>query len=217
MDSGSFAAKVIAFITAFTGWKAYAAILGVLTICGLGVPIPEDITLIAAGILASMNNISLAGALIAGFIGVMIGDTILFVAGRKFGRRVFTLPLFRRVFTPERIALAEKKVLRNSKFICFTARFLPGLRSPIFLTAGIMGVRPLVFFALDGGAALVSVPVWVVGGWWFGSHLDEALDFAKRMQVSLLVGLAFLIGGYILVKRIRKKRRKAQLSKPSAN
>lgn len=207
MDSGSFATKVIAFITAFAGWKAYAAILGVLTACGLGVPIPEDITLIAAGILASMGNISLAGALIAGFVGVMIGDTILFFAGRKFGRKVFTLPLFRRVFTPDRIALAEKKVLRNSKFICFTARFLPGLRSPIFLTAGIMGVRPVVFFGLDGGAALLSVPIWVVGGWWFGNHLDKALEFAKRMQVSLLAGLVLLIVSYIVIKKWRRKKR----------
>lgn len=122
MDSGSSAAKVITFITAFTGWKAYAAILGVLTVCGLGVPIPEDVSLIAAGILASMNNISLTGALLAGFVGVMIGDTILYVAGRKFGRRVFTLPLFRRIFTPERIALAEKRFLETpSSFVSLPA------------------------------------------------------------------------------------------------
>lgn len=79
-----------------------------------------------------------------------------------------------------------------------------------------MGVRPIVFFTLDGGAALLSVPLWVVGGWWFGSHLEDALAFAKKMQVSLLIGLAVLITSYILVKRIRKKRRKAAQKGESA-
>ena len=58
------------------GFAAYSAIVGLLLICGLGVPLPEDITLIAAGILASpaVGSISLPGAMIAGFFGVMIGD-----------------------------------------------------------------------------------------------------------------------------------------------
>ncbi len=55
----------------------------------------------------------------------MAGDTFLFFMGRKFGHRVFMLPGFRRIFTPQRILMAEQKVLSNSKFICFTARFLP--------------------------------------------------------------------------------------------
>ena len=206
MEFGSFTVKIIAFITALTGWKAYVAILSILTVCGLGAPIPEDIPLIAAGILSSMGNISLIEALILGFIGVMIGDAILFFSGRRFGRKVFTLPFFCRIFTPERIALAEKKVLRNSKFICFTARFLPGLRAPIFLTAGSMGVRPLVFFSLDGGAALLSVPIWVVGGWWFGNHLEDALAFAKNMQIFLLTGLVVLIITYLVIKKIYRKK-----------
>ncbi|MCB0361648.1 MAG: DedA family protein [Bdellovibrionales bacterium] len=207
MDSKVIATKIIAFITAFAGWKAYAVILGTLTVCGLGVPIPEDITLIAAGILAGMGNISLAGALISGFIGVLIGDTFLFWAGRRYGRRLFELPLFRRVFTAERIALAERKVRSNSKFICFTARFLPGLRSPIYLTAGMLGVRPLIFFSLDGIAALISVPVWVIGGWWFANHLEEALEFVSRMQFSVLIGIGILILSYYLFKRFWVGRR----------
>jgi len=212
MEPASFITKFIVFITAFTGWKAYAAILGILTLCGLGVPIPEDITLIAAGILSSVGNISLAEALILGFVGVMIGDTILFFAGRKLGHKVFTLSFFRHIFTSKRIALAEKKILKNSKFICFTARFLPGLRAPIFLTAGVMGVRPVVFFSLDGGAALLSVPIWVIGGWWFGNHLESALIFAKRMQISLLIGLAVLIIAYFSIKKFRRNKNSSRHS-----
>lgn len=207
MDFHSLINSLVVFLTSLTGLTAYAVILGVLLACGLGVPIPEDITLVSAGILAGMGNISLLGALAAGFIGVMIGDAFLFTMGRKYGRRVFRLPIFRTIFTPERIALAEKKILANSQFICFTARFLPGLRSPIYLTAGILGVRPIIFYGLDGIAALISVPVWVVMGWWFGQNIDAALEFARSMQKWVLLGVVILIAVYIGVKHLLKKRR----------
>lgn len=205
----SFSAKLLAFLSGFSGVTAYAVILGVLLACGLGVPIPEDITLIAAGILAGLDKISLAGAIIAGFVGVMAGDAFLFFVGRKYGRRVFTLPVFRKIFTPQRIQLAEIKIQENAKFVCFTARFLPGLRSPIYLTSGIMGVKPALFFALDGFAALISVPVWVVGGWYFAKNLDEALAFAQAAHKYLFLGIGLLIATYVGYKYYKAKKQKA--------
>src|SRR6185312_952205 len=122
------------------------------------------------------GSIRLPGAIIVCAVGVLIGDAFLFFLGRKFGYRVFKLPVFRSIFTESRIQIARQKVLRNSKFICFTTRFLPGLRAPIFLTAGIMGVRPRSFLLLDGSAAMISVPIWLYVGWFFGSNLDQALN-----------------------------------------
>ena len=201
----SFSTKLITFLSGFSGLTAYSAILGVLFICGLGVPIPEDITLIAAGILAGIGNISLAGALICGFIGVMVGDTFLYLLGRKLGDRAFTLPLINKIMTPKRIILAKEKVKNHSHIICFTARFLPGLRSPTFLTAGVMGIRPAVFFGLDGAAALISVPIWVVGGWWFGANIDQAIAFAHELHMYLIAFLIIVGVSYYVVK-IRKKK-----------
>ncbi len=195
------------------GATAYGAIIGLLLICGLGVPLPEDITLIAAGILASpaVGSISLWGAMVAGFFGVLLGDAILFNLGRYYGRRAFSLPIIRTIMTPKRIAMAERKILRNSHFICFTARFLPGLRSPIFLSAGIMGVRPIVFYGLDGFAALISVPIWVFVGHWVGENIDGALKLAQQVQLSFGAVLVVLIVGYFIWSRYRKRRRAQRL------
>src|ERR1051325_1458636 len=129
----------------------------------------------------------------------------MFSLGRFYGRKAFQLPIIRSIMTPKRIALAERKVLRNSKFICFTARFLPGLRSPIFLTAGIMGVRPIVFFSLDGIAAMISVPAWVFFGHCFGENMDMAFKFAKRAQTYVLIFMVVLIAGYFLYRRYRRR------------
>lgn len=178
--------KAFAFLAGLTGLKAYAMIFGVLFFCGLGLPIPEDITLIAAGFLSSTGNISFEGAMIVGFFGVLVGDTILYFIGRKFGRRVFSWPGFRRVFTEARIIKAETRIREHGRTICFWARFLPGLRAPIYLTVGVMKVSFLNFFLLDGLAALVSVPVWILLGNFFGNNLDEAFRIARDIQMVII-------------------------------
>ena len=203
--------QLIDTLSQLEGWTAYSAIVGLLLICGLGVPLPEDITLAAAGILSALGSISIYGAIAAGFFGVMAGDAFLYTVGRVYGRRAFGLPLIRAIMTPRRIALAERKLLRNSLFICFTARFLPGLRSPIFLMAGITGVRPIVFYGLDGFAALISVPLWVLIGHFVGENLDVALKVVEKVQLSLLAVTAALVASYVGYRRYRKVRRAQRL------
>ena len=202
--------NLMVFFLSFSGFTAYSAILGVLLISSLGVPIPEDITLISAGILVALEKISFLGALILGFVGVLSGDIILFFIGRHFGEKTFHLLVFRKVFTKKRIQKARKKFLKNSRFICFTARFLPGLRAPIFLIAGIMGVHPLLFLSLDGFAALISVPFWIIVGWYFGKNMDEAVSFVQQTHIYLILALIVLIGFYIIWSRRNKIRNKAK-------
>jgi membrane protein DedA with SNARE-associated domain len=198
---------IITTLSQLEGIHAYSAIVGLLLICGLGVPLPEDITLIGAGIISSTGAISFPGAVAAGIFGVMAGDAFLYTVGRVYGRKAFELPIIRTIMTPRRVMHAERRMRRNSHFICFTARFLPGLRSPIFLLSGIMGVRPLVFYGLDGLAALISIPIWVFVGHWVGENLDYAMKVAQRVQLSFAVAVAILVATYFIYRRIRKVRR----------
>lgn len=193
MEKTGLAYSILAFFTGLSGWTAYALIFGVLLACGFGLPIPEDITLIAAGILAGTGKISVVGAYIAGFVGVLLGDSILFMIGRKYGRKAFEWRIFRKIFTPKVIAKAEERIQENARMVCFIARFLPGLRAPIYLTAGVLQVRPIVFIVQDGFAALISVPVWIYLGQWAGSNMDKAIEKAQEFHVYLFIAVGLLI------------------------
>ncbi len=174
---------------------------------------PEDITLVAAGMLAALGSISIWGAILAGMFGVLAGDAFLYTLGRVYGRKAFELPLIRTVMTPKRVAMAERKIRRNSVFICFTARFLPGLRSPVFLLSGIMGVRPIIFYGLDGLAALISVPVWIFVGHWVGENIDYAFQVIERVQLGLAAAVITGILLYIVIRRYRRNQRASRLSR----
>lgn len=198
-----------AFVACLSGLHSsvsYIVIVVILIACGLGLPVPEDITLLLAGILAAFGEIHLVGAIVVCFLGVLIGDTILFFIGRKMGRRVFQVRFLKRFFSEKRIILAEKKITENSKFICFVARFLPGLRAPIFLTAGVLGVKPAIFLLLDGLAALISVPAWVYIGYWLGDQWEENWYFVKQAQIYLIIGVVLLVIGYIVFKKYPSKK-----------
>ena len=83
------------------------------------------------------------------------------------------------------------------------ARFMPGLRTPIFMTCGIYQVGFWKFLTLDGLAALISVPVWVYVGVIFGENLELLEQKISQFQVgiySFLGGLIVLTIGYAIIK-----------------
>jgi len=206
MENATFSHEFIAFLSALNGPAAYLVIFGILFACGLGVPIPEDITLIAAGIISASGSISLPGAFVVGYFGVLVGDALLFFAGRKYGHRAFRVWPFSRMMTPERVLQSQKKIQTNAKMICFAARFMPGLRAPIYLTCGVLRVSPRTFLLQDGMAALISVPIWIYLGYWFGHNLEQALAIAHKIQVWLVVAVVASVMIYFLIRRFQKKK-----------
>jgi membrane protein DedA with SNARE-associated domain len=196
--------QILDKISHFQGAQAYWAIFGVLFACGLGVPIPEDITLFAAGYFSYLENIEILPAIGVCLVGVLIGDYFLFFLGRFYGKKALQWRWVSFFLTPERIALAQNRLQKNARKVCFVARFLAGLRAPIFFTAGMLGVRPSVFMILDGLAALISVPLLTYIGFYFGGEIEVGLNYMRRAEKYILIGLA-LIGLLVIFKNFLKK------------
>ena len=203
----SFLDQVLDKVSNLEGIPAYATIFSVLFACGVGVPIPEDITIVTAGYLAYSENIELPWAIVVCFFGVLSGDFILFSLGRIFGRHFLDLPGVRFIMTPERVALAQEKLKNNEKKVCFIARFLAGFRAPIYLSAGMLGVRPVVFVSLDSLAAAISVPLLTYLGYYFGDEIDVGLHYIRRAERYIMITLA-VVGLFFIIKSIHGKMRR---------
>lgn len=185
---------------------------GVLILCGLGLPLPEDIVLISAGAMGQIDGRSWMSVSLLMYAGVMIGDSTIFLTGRFLGQRLLATRWFQRYLSPAKQERVEAYFHRFGSMVLFVARFLPGLRAPVFFTAGSMKVRYWKFVFFDGAAALISVPFFVwLGHWlWAEFHDDlEELDrvLARSQWYTLLVtiGIAVVVVGAIAV-RIRRKR-----------
>ena len=122
-------------IALFTDY-GYFAVFFILLICGFGVPIPEDITLVAGGIISGLGFADVHTMFFVCMAGVLLGDGTMFMLGRTFGERILNFPPIRRILPPHRFAHVQEKFAKYGNWVLFVARFLPGLRSPIFVTAG---------------------------------------------------------------------------------
>jgi membrane protein DedA with SNARE-associated domain len=203
----------------------YVFVFAVLLLCGFGLPMPEDVVLVTGGVLAWLNSelevASLAGmvrdpglvAMVAvGLGGILAGDSVIFFAGRRFGHRVADFPPLRRIVTPEKLELVEKKVRHRGNVVVMFARFLPGLRAPTYFTVGHSRLPYWKFLLYDGAAALVSAPLWVCLGFWFGSDLEEAARVASQFSHYILLGVAVVLAALVFRwtqarREERKKRR----------
>lgn len=185
---------------------------GVLILCGLGLPLPEDIVLIAAGALAEIDQRSWIQVSAVMYAGVMIGDSTIFLTGRFLGQRLLATRWFQRYLSPAKQDRVEVQFHRFGSMVLFVARFLPGLRAPVFFTAGSMKVRYWKFLFYDGLAALISVPFFVwLGHWlWARFHndleqLQHVLVRSHRYSLAVTLGVA-TIGIVAIVVRVRRKR-----------
>ena len=177
-------------LEAFFTEYGYAAVFFVLVACGFGVPIPEDITLVTGGVISGLGYTNVHTMVVVGMVGVLVGDGLMFTAGRIFGHKILKVRIIARVMTPKRYVQVQEKFDRYGNRVLFIARFLPGLSTPIYITAGISRkVSYLRFFLMDGLAALVSVPVWV----YLGSYGAEQTDWLMRKVHQFQYGLFGLI------------------------
>ena len=166
------------------GAMAYLSIFAVLVACGLGVPLPEDISLILGGFLVFKGAANLWGMVATGFLGILVGDSLIYLAGRRVGRQLRTgHGWLARVVTPARRVQVEGLFARHGEKIVIAARFMPGVRAVTYFTAGSAGMPYPRFICFDGLAALLSAPLFVFLGYRFGRHLQQVIELMKRYQL----------------------------------
>jgi membrane protein DedA with SNARE-associated domain len=174
-----------------SGLWAYGSVFSVLVACGLGVPLPEDISLILGGFLAYRGAVQLEAMMAVGFTGILVGDTLIYFAGRRLGGRVGRGSGFwSRVVTPEKRVRVQELFAAHGQKIVMIARFLPGVRAVTYFTAGSAHMSFWRFLLWDGIAALASAPLFVYLGFHFGGELETLFARVKNGQVAVVAALA---------------------------
>jgi len=185
------------YLFSFLGQWSYLGLFLVLMAAGLGVPLPEDIPLVAAGWLVHKGQAELGLMIATGLVGVLLGDSILYFLGRRYGTQIFEHRWLRRIAKPWLLEKARVKYADHGAKILFAARFMPGLRAVLFLTAGTVRVPYWKFLLIDGLAALISVPTWIWLSSRFSGTIEDLLGGA-RMATYVMGGVllaALLVWG----------------------
>jgi len=219
--------RLVELVGGYSLHFGYAFVFLVLLLCGFGLPMPEDAILVTGGVLAwlasDLEAATLQGMLrdrgliwmiALGIAGILVGDSVIFLAGRRFGARVADFRPLRRVITPAKLEKVEKLMRRRGNIVVVVARYLPGIRAPTFFTAGHVGMPYWEFLLFDGAAAIVSAPLWVCLGFYFGSNIQEAARYAHRLGGYLLAA-AMVVALALTLRWIQARRAATQGPAPT--
>jgi membrane protein DedA with SNARE-associated domain len=183
-----------------------------LVLGGIGLPpIPEEGVVVAAGVwVASNPEYHLIRWLILPvcIAGILCSDFLLYSIGRHFGSHLLEHRWLARFLTPEKLARIQRNFHRYGTKILLFVRWVPGIRSPLFLTAGTMRLPVLRFVVADAIAAAAGHTVLFLLSYWFTDSFKELYDHVEgdlRRLKPLLILLPILgVGIYLLVHFLRK-------------
>lgn len=216
---------LIAFFSqyAYEPWQVYGFICVFMTASSFGLPIPEELTLISAGLVAYMARnpdlfppptpdavgVNLTVLSIVCFVAVLGSDFIIYFLGRFFGNKILASSKFQNKLGGESFKKVEKWFDRYGSFAIGIFRFTPGIRFPGHLTCGAMKVPFWKFLTIDGFAALISVPTQVVIVALYGEVILARLKEFKIIIGSIIVAVIVIY----FIRRIILNMRKKSLSK----
>lgn len=205
------------FLFSHGEYVAYLAITLFMISTGAGFPLPEEVFIIAAGVASAQGVLNPWLAVVALLVGGLAGDCIIYWIGFHFGRNVVREHRWwARFVKPEREAKMEQMIHKHGLKVLFLARFLVGLRSPVYLTAGILHVRFRRFVLIDLFCATV-----VIGSFFSLSYLygETIYGWIRKVEglVTLVVVLGLLVVGIYFWRRHRRRVGQAEVQVESAD
>jgi len=187
----------------------YLGPAAILFLCGLGLPLPEEVTLIACGLLLYEGKVAFLPITVVCSLAILAGDTIPYLLGRRYGLKALENRWVARVLHPERFALVEGKFHKHGSWVVFMCRFLPGIRIPAYFTAGTLGMGYPRFLVLDALGVLISVPTSIAIAEFFGGKVQRMQEELENFHLILAFALFAVIA--IVVVRMLHRRRQRQV------
>ena len=120
------------------------------------------------------------------FAGAFLGDTALFLAGRRFANHPRVLALRLR----PGFGHAHRMVERHPNIFILSNRFIYGLRMVGGVAAGLSSVPVPRFLVLNAASALAWACIFVSLGYFFGAGAEHLIGDTLAEHKGLLIGVA---------------------------
>jgi membrane protein DedA with SNARE-associated domain len=187
---------------AFVAETAYLGIFVFMVLTGAGLPIPEEVAILAAAVLSEAGELHTPLALAALVLGGLVGDGVVYAIGSKLGDRLVQASDAPRRFwqprvNPQRYAQVQQILSKHGLKVLFVARFLVGVRIVVYLAVGAAKMPFARFMLLDSICALTVIGAFFALGFFFSRSYGDAVyawlrtgQFAATAMVVVLLLVA---------------------------
>ncbi len=177
--------------------------------------VSEDLTCIGAGVMVAQGRIDFAAAALACFLGIFVGDVLLFLAGRYLGRPALSRAPLKWFVRPDDVERSSAWFNRRGIIVIAASRFVPGMRLPTYFAAGLLNTRLLRFSIYFLLAALVWTPLLVGLSSVLGAEVIKSALLARQSALVqvLVAGVALYMAVKLAIQAATYRGRRLLLSK----
>jgi membrane-associated protein len=186
-----------------SGW-AYAIIFLLAFLDALVPVVPSETAVITGGVVAAAGDLSLPLIILLAAAGAFAGDNTSYFVGHRFGSRI-TERFFSGDKARRRIEWAEGQLRERGGELILIARFIPGGRTAVTLSAGTLHYAWRRFALFDA----IAASSWAVYAALVGYVGGKTFENAPWKGLLLALGIAFTVAGTIELVRWALKRRRA--------
>ena len=157
---------------------SYPALAAACTLAGLGMPVPEDVVILYAGLSIASGRFAWGPVIAIVLIGFLIRDTLAWSLGYALGDKLLEAAWFQRLISPAKVQHARHLIRERGALAVFGGRFMVGMRAPMFIVAGASGIPYTRFITWDLLGMTITMPLLLGTGYWMGPPVLESAQAA---------------------------------------
>ncbi|HEX4788295.1 MAG TPA: DedA family protein [Actinospica sp.] len=200
---------IINHLLIFSGWSALLLVFllpALESSVFLGFVIPGETAVVVGGFLAYEHRVSFAGILAAAILGAIIGDSIGFWVGERWGDSLLRrLP--KRFVRPEHVEQGKQSINRLGGRAVFAGRWVSVLRALVPGLCGTSGMRYGTFLLWNAIGGITWATAYTLLGYLAGSAWQRVEHYTSVVSYALLGAIVLAIVAVVLVKRRRQRAR----------
>lgn len=190
------------FLESIPALAVYLTVGLVIGLESLGIPLPGEIALVSAALLSSRENLDISPVWVgvAAITGAIIGDSIGYSIGRRYGMSLFERlgRRFPKHFGTGHVALAKQLFSRWGVWAVFFGRFIALLRILAGPLAGALHMRYRHFLAANAAGAICWAGGTTAVVYFLGLAAERWLS--RFSWVALVLGIVVGLGFTLLLK-----------------
>lgn len=196
----------------------FLLVFTLLYLSGLGLPLPEEVSLVLGGFLmyllktddnqANDPRFGLTRMIVVACVAILAGDLTVYWLGRRYGQALLDHRWIQKILSRQNRGRIDRFYDRWGHWTVFFSRFVAGIRVGSFFLAGSSGVKLRTFLLMDGLGTLLSAPISVWLAFHFGHEIHRTLAWLGSVFKHLTAVIA--VGSLcVLWWQIRRARRTA--------